>query len=598
MKNFNFNSFFSQFRLKPVFFLVFFQLVFFVSNQAISQTIKAPLVYTNTPQVASCTNIPTNIELVNFNTGLTYFQGGGISILIKPTGVFEIDNQFILELSNSSGNFSSSEVLAVKNEFFIPALNGIIPATTTPGVAYKLRVRSTKPARELVTGSFSIGPGLAGSKSPSISFIEGYQATSLEQFIKCVNSDDYFFGFVDKSSNDLTPSGVPIRFDVSDFNDQSSTTTFTLIDESGNQEILSRAAGGSQATIPGGKPVGYYLILATKTYPNNSVVTTSFVFLYNTGSTGISNVSSENVCINESVFFSVDRISMEKNYPGSLYSVDHGDVSGGTKYYTHARFMACQGVQNTYTKPTCDDTANRDLNLGKFFFRTDLKLYNKGLFSGASFLCDDYLENGQGTTKWINVSKAPQARFDAPEKVCAGSPIFADENSIPGQYGDESLCLSSYNVSWEVKYPGDSDFTVLSSTNSWINQTTKDLTIPGSVTQNNKGCWVIKLIVSNPRGCTTPQIIEKTVAVEEQPIPSFTSAPSSPVCLGTKIAFTNTSNTVNTPFGCQTPPTSGSLPLLLELGQLEVDMPLQTTQLLLLLIHLSSSMNQGATMSA
>ena len=102
MKHFNFNSFFSQFRLKPVFLLASFLLV---SNQARSQTIKAPLVYTNTPQATSCADIPTSIDLVKFDTGLNYFQGGGISILIKPTGVFEIDNQFILELSNSSGNF-------------------------------------------------------------------------------------------------------------------------------------------------------------------------------------------------------------------------------------------------------------------------------------------------------------------------------------------------------------------------------------------------------------------------------------------------------------------------------------------------------------
>ena len=159
MKHFNSNSFFSQFRLKPVFLLASLVLAFFIGNQAQAQ-IKTPLTYTNTPQAASCTNVPTSIDLVKFDTGLSYFQGGGISILIKPTGIFEIDNQFILELSNDAGDFSSPVRLAVpKNDFFVPALNGVIPNSTPVGSGYKLRVRSTNPAKELVTGPFSITNG-------------------------------------------------------------------------------------------------------------------------------------------------------------------------------------------------------------------------------------------------------------------------------------------------------------------------------------------------------------------------------------------------------------------------------------------------------
>jgi hypothetical protein len=419
MKNIDSILFYLVPRLKFFFFSTFLAFAFLIGNQAQAQ-IKTPLSYTNTPQVASCANIPTSIDLVKFDTGLSYFQGGGISILIKPKGVFEIDNQFILELSNQSGDFTNSTVLVTRNDFFIPALNGIIPATTTPGSAYKLRVRSTNPSRELVTGSFSITNNVSGSKSPSLSY-SSLAPSNLDEFIKCVDSENNFFGLINKDINDLTPGGggsQRINFFLSDFDDQSSTTEVKFINEAGVEEILTISPAG-QVSIPSNKPVGYYLISISKTYGSKSL-TSSFIFLYNTGNTGLANTSNENVCVDNAVNFVVDAPAMSKNYPGSLYSINHGDGSP-TKYYTHARLMSCSALSNIYRKTSCSDTENRSINEDAYYFRTDLKLFNKGIFDGNVDQCNAFLENGQGTTKWINVSKSPIAQFDAPPQVCAGS---------------------------------------------------------------------------------------------------------------------------------------------------------------------------------
>jgi gliding motility-associated-like protein len=550
MKNSISNLFFSQVRLKPVFFLASMLLIFLFSNEAAAQ-VKTPLNYTNTPQIASCANIPTSIELVKFDKDLTYFQSGGISILIKPTGVFEIDNQFILELSNQSGDFTNSTVLVTRTDFFLPALNGIIPATTTPGTAYKLRVRSTNPARELVTGPFSITNGVSGSKSPSLAY-STLAPSNLDEFIKCVDSENNFFGLINKDINDLTPGGggsQRINFFLSDFDDQSSTTEVWFINEAGVEEILTISPAG-QVSIPSNKPVGYYLISIRKKY-GSKYLTSSFIFLYNTGNTGLANTSNENVCVDNAVNFVVDAPAMSKNYPGSLYSINHGDGSP-TKYYTHARLMSCSALSNIYRKTSCSDTENRSINEDAYYFRTDLKLFNKGIFDGNVDQCNAFLENGQGTTKWINVSKSPIAQFDVPTQVCAGNSILADEYSLAGQWGDEFTCNTNFNVSWEVLYPGTTDYEEIQPNSSWVTPS-RDLLIPGTVTSSRPGCWKIRLSVSNPSGCTQATFIEKTVAVEKQPIPTFTLAPSSQVCKGAKIAFTNTSNTLTAPLECQTP---------------------------------------------
>ena len=71
-------------------------------------------------------------------------------MFFDPQGIYELDNQFILELSDASGDFSTSTILSTKDEFFIPVLNGVVPLTTTPGSGYQIKIRSTNPITELI----------------------------------------------------------------------------------------------------------------------------------------------------------------------------------------------------------------------------------------------------------------------------------------------------------------------------------------------------------------------------------------------------------------------------------------------------------------
>jgi hypothetical protein len=78
------------------------------------------------------------ITVTRFNSSAVYFPGAGVSVGINPSGVFNVGNQFILELSDATGSFAAPTTLTTATEFFIPVLNGTIPSGATAG---------TRPAR-------------------------------------------------------------------------------------------------------------------------------------------------------------------------------------------------------------------------------------------------------------------------------------------------------------------------------------------------------------------------------------------------------------------------------------------------------------------
>ena len=60
----------------------------------------------------------SQINIIRFNNSASYTPGSGVSVIINPTGVFELNNQFVLELSNPGGAFTSPIVLITLDEFY------------------------------------------------------------------------------------------------------------------------------------------------------------------------------------------------------------------------------------------------------------------------------------------------------------------------------------------------------------------------------------------------------------------------------------------------------------------------------------------------
>ncbi|WP_313781505.1 PKD-like domain-containing protein, partial [Flagellimonas marinaquae] len=509
---------------------------------------------------------PTYISLVRFNTG-TYVQGGHVAIFIEPEGIFELDNQFILELSDETGSFVSATTLATEQEFFLPAMNGVLPSDAVPGASYKLRVRTTNPVTTVETDTFEIVADGSPDVLPAQLGFLGNTFTDLDTFIKCIDlaSGNYFFGYKDKGQTDLTPSeNGGIRLMLVDGN--SNDTTIRIFHSGSWQEISVNFFG--QFEIPSGLPVGYYLMefdrsINTGTsseYHNIS----GFIFHFNTNITGIANTSSETVCVDDSVGFEVPVSSLQGNYPGSLYSIHYGDMnldSSSQEYYTHDRLLNCNTLSHTYDTTTCiSEFQDENPDNGNFYFKLNFNLYNKGLFNNVenSYDCEEYVQNGGGTSKWINVSLKPSASFVTEEIICEGSPIEVTDTSIEGSYGFGSECSTEYVTYWEVLGPGDSSWSSIDPNNSffagWVDFQAGTLTIPGNFTQGKPGCWKVRLIINNPVGCVQSDTYEETIIVEPEPSASFAFTPSEFICAPETISFQNTSNTESvTPISCGNP---------------------------------------------
>ena len=332
MENINSNSFFSQFRLKPVFLLASLLLV---------------LLFSSTSKAIANTTDPS-IEIISFPTGMTYFRGGSISVLFEPKGIFPLNNVFRLEMSDASGNFTNATVIATKEEFFVPVLNGIIPAGTAIGGGYKLRISygplSSRSFYEIPT-TFQIDTAPSAFEIPFI--VPDQNSASVQ--VRCLddpntqtgNVNNFFGGFNNSQGSTLNES-LKISQPSSGNWDGTQIKMFSL--NSSNQwvnqsfTINTSVSGAKSFTILNSTPVGYHLIEFTKDFGGKKL-SYSYVFNLNTGNTGIGNLTNENVCINTNVDFVVTMDQMKSNYPGSKYTINFGDGSA-EETYTHAYLLA------------------------------------------------------------------------------------------------------------------------------------------------------------------------------------------------------------------------------------------------------------------
>ena len=136
------------------------------------------------------------INIVRFNNTASYVAGSGVSVIINPTGVFNLNNQFVLELSNLGGVFPPSPtVLTTLDEFYVPVINGTLPSGLAAGT-YKLRVRSTSPnIISLETAIFNVSAG-GGIEIPSFNSGLPNKNTSFSNCLTdCTNNElNNFFG--------------------------------------------------------------------------------------------------------------------------------------------------------------------------------------------------------------------------------------------------------------------------------------------------------------------------------------------------------------------------------------------------------------------
>ena len=484
------------------------------------------------------------INLIRFNNTANYAGGSGVSVIINPTGVFELNNQFILQLSDSVGTWNSPKTLTTLNEFYVPVINGTLPSGLSAG-SYKLRVISTLPQDTVETVSFNV---VTGSSLEIPNFKSNLNSESNNQFT-CL-------GVCSPASNIFGQLNAPVNKQTSIINEVERTNFLCLYNTSNTYKVTLIDVLTKKITDIPIKTDGSFIVpnnLSIGTYvfeieANNSGVSTIFsnIFLFHGNFTGLGNLSGETVCIGDTVSWSVDAVGISRNYLGSKYQIDFGDGSP-IEYYTQTQLIQIGQISHTFKSVTCSVGTPESSNQG--YFITQIKLLNKGIYNSGnnSNYCNNYYENGNGVDKRVNTSKNPIAGFNLQSSQCIQSPIIATNTSILGQYGT-SVCLNTPKYYWAYKKPSASDFTTLPDNSTWI--VNNDLIIP--VSELELGCWEIKLWAQNAGGgCAKTTDKLHYITIEANPLPTFTYTPASPICANTTVQFTNTSSILKSK--CQNP---------------------------------------------
>ena len=490
-----------------------------------------------------------SISIVNFDT-VKYAPGSTISAHINTDGYFPKSNVFELVLSNDQGQFSpTSTVIATRNDFFTPIIAGVIPPGTPSGTNYKLRIRSIlipgSPGPFVDTDPFVIQTGTAPHSTTGGLLITLGTALQTSTLVSCLQVDQYSFGYLNRSRADVTPPvNSPYRFTIDNFNDIDNEYTADLFRKTGPStfQIYPLTIQGNSVAITSGLPVGYYPIkIKARNRTTNLVTIQSYTFLFNTGNTGLANLSAENICTGTDVEFIADTAAMSKNYPGSIYQLDYGDCTDDTLLTFYQIYNTPVLVKN-YVSATCQSScavANpSDPNPLNRYNAITLNLR----YRGVAGVCATYTQLGNGATKYVNVSIPPTANFTATNRICVGTALVATNTSTGGFFGFGNTCSRNFNTYWSIKKPGQSFFVPISSPTNTV-YGYPNLDYPGSFI-NTPGCWEVMLEVKNPTGCETISTIVKTIKVEAPITADFSISPAPPICFNQTVTLTDLSGAV------------------------------------------------------
>ena len=346
------------------------------------------------------------INLISFNNTATYSSGSSVSVVMNPTGIFEMTNQFVLELSAEGGSWATPTVLNTLDEFYTPVVNGTLPAALVSG-NYKLRIRSTLPALIAESGSFSV---TATAGLPTFPTFKS-NISNGSSYFNCLgecSSVNNIFGQLQAAYNATTNFSEAQRTcTICNFNLLTSTYFARLINvQNSFVRNLDITADGT-FVIPNDLNIGTYIIeIESK---NSSGVSSIYsnIFIFQGSGTSFGNASGEAVCVGSKVDFAIDlnpSSGIGRNYSGSKYSVDFGD--GTEVWLTHAQIVANPAISHIFDAASCGSNSGSQSGYSKVKF----SLYNKGVFNNVNpDYCTTYSLNGSGAIKNVNISKAPIA---------------------------------------------------------------------------------------------------------------------------------------------------------------------------------------------
>jgi hypothetical protein len=174
-------------------------------------------------------------------TGSPFCAGASVNVPFTISGVFNAGNVFTAQLSDASGSFASPVTLGTLTQTTAGTISGTIPAGTTGGSGYRIRVVSSSPA---ITGSnngvnITINPlpAAAGTISGTATVCQGQNGVAYS-VPAITNATGYTWSL---------PTGASI---ASGNNTNSITVNYSTSATSGNITVRGTNACGNGAISP------------------------------------------------------------------------------------------------------------------------------------------------------------------------------------------------------------------------------------------------------------------------------------------------------------------------------------------------------------
>lgn len=395
---------------------------------------------------------------------------------------FASNNTFTLHLSDGTGNFANERLIGSYAGFFSTFINGIIPVNATTGTAYRLRIKSSSPARVFeFTTPFQIvavaGPVAAVKANANLSI-------GTDAFGWCGGAigDDKSI-ILDGATN------APVNMKLSYKNEVSQV----------NQDVPVSPVGYNLTNIDR----SYYTIrVSSEKSVNGQLIKSNRSYLLLNQPSKV-NVGGETAvgCLDPAAGTGVDisfnvgvsgENGIQNNYPGSIYRITWGDKKEDS--YTHAELMRNKGVLvHNYKNSSCGEPpiaiGNSQITNS---FRVSVTTLNP--------FCNN---DPVSATIYAKIYSKPVAKIDpnTATTACINKPVLFSNTSIKGTNAN---CSNLMIYEWYV------DGVLVSTKESFV--------YPGFSTT---GTHTIKLVAKSDVGLCAPSEDIRTICVQNPPQPKF-----------------------------------------------------------------------------
>jgi len=250
------------------------------------------------------------IELIHFNSAVTYASGSGVSVHIHPKGIYKTYNQFILELSDTGGDFNNeTQSLATIDDFYTPLMNGTLPNLYEG--SYKLRVKATA---GFISGDIdgTVANGDYGDVllDPVDLQVNDSSITSSISLSSGLDTSSTYFNCIDQGSNPsigtLVASSTQLTNVLNAFtsviiNSEVSNLTVTLynFNDGSSQNLYVNSIDNNQYlfNIPDDLPIGTYNIEVEQILDSDISNFLSFTLIWHSNAPSLSTLTNVEVCV-------------------------------------------------------------------------------------------------------------------------------------------------------------------------------------------------------------------------------------------------------------------------------------------------------------